>query len=251
MDKKRWIIVIIAMSCAVAVIVWIAVQASSQTQRTAETGPVVQSTTSADPSPGIPAKSTAAKEKKPAPEKTQHKESGPKKPHGSVENSNDKKAAQKKGVTPKTGNDAALAAIPQPIAKPVKLNKPSYLEPGLSVSVSDFRAVNGVAKGIGEIAGPAISFKVVIKNRTDKAISTSNALVNVTYGRAKVPAIQLSGPGAAAFPEMVKAGLSASATLVFSVPSKERANVRVLFNYEASSPIAAFEGAAPEPKGKP
>jgi hypothetical protein len=121
------------------------------------------------------------------------------------------------------------------------------LAKGGKIRISSIEAVQGEAKGRGEIAGPSLKFKVTIDNPTDEAILTGNMLVNVESGSGKTPALQLSGPGAEAFPASVAPRSSASAVYVFNVAPAERDRVRILFDYGLTDPIAVFEGAAGKP----
>ncbi|MBG6192122.1 cytoskeletal protein RodZ [Arthrobacter sp. CAN_A212] len=145
--------------------------------------------------------------------------------------------------------DAELAAIEQPVSEPVTLDEPSAFAKGITASVSSMEAIDAEAYGIGEIAGPALRFVITVENTTGEAVSLTNSVVNVEFGPDSLPAVQLTGSGATEFPATVDAGESAATTLVFSIPADQRDQVRILFNREASSPIAAFEGAAPGEEG--
>ncbi|MHA7277748.1 hypothetical protein ACX80O_14680 [Arthrobacter sp. Hz1] len=145
--------------------------------------------------------------------------------------------------------DAELATLEQPVSEPVDLEEPTVVTEGISARISTMEAIEAEAFGIGEIAGPALRFVITVENTTDDPVSLSNSVVNVEFGPESLPAVQLTGSGATGFPATVDAGGSASATLVFTVPADQRDQVRILLNLEASSPIAAFEGAAPGEEG--
>lgn len=145
--------------------------------------------------------------------------------------------------------DAELAAIEQPVSEPVTLEEPSAVAKGITATVSSMEAIEAEAFGIGEIAGPALRFVITVENTTGEAVSLSNSVVNVEYGPDSLPAVQLTGSGATEFPATVAAGESAETILVFSIPADERDTIRILLNVEASSPIAAFVGAAPVKEG--
>ena len=147
------------------------------------------------------------------------------------------------GVEPPLSNDAALAAVPQAVAPPVALAAPATVKTGLSAKVTNISAVEGEAKGIGEIAGPAIKFTIEVTNNTGADVSTNGVSVTVEYGKEAIPAGQLSDPVTADFPPVIAKDKSATATYVFSVPVDQRSLVRILLSLEASLPIAAFEGA--------
>ncbi|NOJ60759.1 hypothetical protein [Arthrobacter sp. 260] len=154
------------------------------------------------------------------------------------------------GVSGEPGqSDAELATVEQPVSEPVALGEPAVVTAGLTAAVSAMEAIEAEAFGIGEIAGPALRFVVTVENTSDEAVSLSNSVVNVEYGPESLPAVQLTGSGATEFPASVDAGASVSTTLVFSIPADQRDQIRILLNVEASSPIAAFVGAAPGEEG--
>lgn len=152
---------------------------------------------------------------------------------------------------PGLAKDAALAAISQPVAPAVPLDKTATVGTGLSAKVTALSAVEGEATGLGEIAGPALQFTVEISNGTGADVPADGVLVMLEYGKEAVPAMRLSGPGVTDFPAVMAKGQKSAATYVFNVPAEERAQVRILLSVDASTPIAAFEGAAPASKGTP
>ncbi|MEC5180191.1 hypothetical protein [Arthrobacter sp. CG_A4] len=142
-------------------------------------------------------------------------------------------------------SDQELAEIPQPTAAPVEIKAKKAVKGGVSATITDMTAVQGVATGIGEVAGPAVRFKVTIVNDTAKAISLDAAVVDVSFGKDQEPAGQLSGPDAVTFPASVAPGTSGVGIFVFSVPAEARDKVKIYFNLEAETPIATFEGKLP------
>jgi hypothetical protein len=149
-------------------------------------------------------------------------------------------------VDRKGKTEQELATISQPVAPPVPLTAKKTVKAGITATITELQAVDGEARGIGEIAGPAIRFKVTVSNGTAAAVKLGTALVTVSYGKDETPASPLSGPGTSEFPLTVAAGASASSTLVFGVPLDQRADVRIQFSIDALTPIAAFEGQAPQ-----
>lgn len=142
-------------------------------------------------------------------------------------------------------SEEQLAAIPQPVAAAVPLTQKKEVKSGVSAAITELQAVEGEARGIGEIAGPAIRFKVTVTNDTAGDVSLESALVNVSYGADDTPASGLSGPDPVPFPDSVKVGETVSAVYVFGVPKDARNLVKIYFNLEAATPVAAFEGQAP------
>ncbi|MGA7206285.1 MAG: hypothetical protein WBX27_16835 [Specibacter sp.] len=157
--------------------------------------------------------------------------------------------SQRATAAAKAKADKALAAVPQATAAPVALASVSKPEAGVSVTVSKVEAVAGVAQGPGQVAGPSVRFTLTFTNNGKTAVNTGGAVVNVDTGANHVPALPLSGPGAVSFPASTGPGQSSSCTFVFLIPNNQRDSVRILFNYNVSSSIAAFEGAVPKAQG--
>jgi hypothetical protein len=116
---------------------------------------------------------------------------------------------------------------------------------GVSATITEIEAVEGEAKGIGEVAGPALRFKVTVINDSAAEISLDTAVITVSYGEDNSPASGLSGPNIEPFPATAAAGTSASGIFVFGVPKEARNVVKIYLNLDAGTPIAAFEGQAP------
>lgn len=131
------------------------------------------------------------------------------------------------------------------VREPVPIDEPAEVFDGVSAAVSSLEAVDGEARGPGDVAGPSVRVTVAVTNDTATSIDLSTAVVNVTYGDDDSPASSLPGPGVEAFPGSVAAGATAVATLVFSVPIDQRAGITVTFDYSVDVPIVAFTGPAP------
>ena len=142
-------------------------------------------------------------------------------------------------------SEQQLAEIPQPTAAPVDLKDKKAVKGGVSATITEIQSVQGEAKGIGEIAGPAVRFKVTVTNSTAGPISLDSAVVDVTFGRDDEPAGALSGPDTAAFPSLVAPGTSGVGVFVFAVPLDARDNVKIHLNLEAETPVATFAGKVP------
>lgn len=148
-------------------------------------------------------------------------------------------------VDRKDKSEEELAAIPQPVAAPVTLQAKKTVKGGVTATITELAAVQGVAKGIGEIAGPAVRFKVTVTNDTAIPLSLDGAAVDVSFGSEEEPASPLSGPDPVAFPSSVAPGASGTGVFVFGVPPEARDKVTIHFNLEAETPIATFAGKAP------
>lgn len=148
-------------------------------------------------------------------------------------------------VDRKGKTEQELAAIEQPAAAPVDLRAKKVVKGGVTATIAEMTAVQGVATGIGEIAGPAVRFKVTVVNDSAAALSLDRAVVDLSYGNDEQPAAQLSGPDPVAFPSSVAPGASGVGVFIFAVPLDGRDKVKIHFNLEAETPIATFAGQAP------
>jgi hypothetical protein len=148
-------------------------------------------------------------------------------------------------VDRKGKSDQELATIAQPVAAAVDLMSRKAVKGGVSATITEMTAVQGVAAGIGEVAGPAIRFKVTVFNDTAEALPLDRAVVDISYGNDEQPATPLSGPDPTAFPASVAPGESGLGVFIFAVPLDARDKVRIHFNLEAETPIATFAGTAP------
>lgn len=154
-------------------------------------------------------------------------------------------AADPAPVDRKGKSEEELATIPQPVAPPVDLKSRKTVKGGVSATITEMAAVQGEAKGIGEVAGPAVRFKITVLNDTATALTLDGAVVDVSYGDDEQPASQLSGPDPTAFPASVAPGESGVGVFIFAVPLDARDKVKIHFNLEAETPIATFAGQAP------
>ena len=134
---------------------------------------------------------------------------------------------------------------PPPVAAAKGFGSEADVATGVKTKVKALKSVQGEARGVGEVGGPAVQFTLEVTNTTAAPISLAEAVVNVERGADRIPAEELSGPGAVPFPAEVAPGQKVSGVFVFQVPPEERKTVRVLFHYQAVLPVAAFEGAAP------
>ncbi|WP_104132336.1 hypothetical protein [Cryobacterium sp. M91] len=142
------------------------------------------------------------------------------------------------------GVPSSEVAPPQ-VQEPVPLTDPAVAVPGVVFSISELEAVEGVARGPGEIAGPSLRFAVSVRNDTAATVSLTSTVVNFFFGAAQSPATELAAPGGVPFPDAVAAGQAAQGVFVFTVPADARDEVQIAVDYSAGVPIVLFEGAAP------
>lgn len=134
---------------------------------------------------------------------------------------------------------------PPPQAPPVSFDESAEVIPGVTFSIADLEAVEGEAEGRGEVAGPAIRFRVDVVNATAAPVDLSTTVVNVFVGPAQDPAQDLAGPGAESFPAEVAPSGTASGVFVFTVPLEQRDQVTISVDYAVGVPIVVFQGSAP------
>ncbi|GMA92785.1 hypothetical protein [Homoserinibacter gongjuensis] len=74
-----------------------------------------------------------------------------------------------------------------PAGDPVPIDTPAEVVTGLTASISGIEAVDGVAKGPGEVSGPSIRFTVTIANATGAPVDLTGTVVTVDYGADRTP----------------------------------------------------------------
>ncbi|RIJ51509.1 hypothetical protein DZG00_08610 [Clavibacter lycopersici] len=146
--------------------------------------------------------------------------------------------------SPVTSQDPADGQAPPEEASPVALDATAEPVPGVSASIGSLAAVDGVADGPGEVAGPAVSFTLTIENRTDAAVSLASTVVTVASGDDLLPADPLS-TGSAPLPAEAAPGETVTGTYVFALPLERRDDVRIAVDYMAGTPVVVFQGPAP------
>lgn len=134
---------------------------------------------------------------------------------------------------------------PPPQAPPVGFDEPAEVVPGVTFSIADLEAIEGEAEGRGQVAGPAIRFRVDIINATSEPVDLGTTVVNLFMGTSQNPAQDLSGPGVEPFPAQVGAGGTASGVFVFNVPLEHRDQVTISVDFAVGVPVVVFQGSAP------
>jgi hypothetical protein len=127
----------------------------------------------------------------------------------------------------------------------VPLTDSAAAVPGVVFSVGTLDAVDGVARGPGEVGGPSLRFTVTVRNDTADTVSLTSTVVNLFFGSELNPATELTASGGAPFPQSVAPGATQQGIFVFAVPTDQREQVRIAVDYTVGVPIVLFEGAAP------
>lgn len=131
-----------------------------------------------------------------------------------------------------------------PTHKPVPIKTPAPFGDGVTANIVSVVPVQSVAKGPGEISGPAIKVTILLDNGTKAAISVNQVTVNVSYGAAANPSIPVtSDPSSKPFTGTVATGASVRGTYIFDIPKDQRSKVTISVSYAALSPIVVFTGA--------
>lgn len=142
-------------------------------------------------------------------------------------------------------SDSPTPVAQPPAGDPVPIDAPAEVTKGLTASISGIEAVDGVAKGPGEVSGPSIRFTVTIANATGAAVDLTGTVVTVDYGADRTPAGQLYEPGAVPLATSVAAGGTASGVFVFAIPPESRGLVHITVDYAVDVAPLVFAGATP------
>lgn len=148
-------------------------------------------------------------------------------------------------AVPKPTEGVVAEPAPPAAQVPVALTDSAAAVPGIIFSVGTLEAVDGAARGPGEVGGPSLRFTVTVRNDTSAAVSLTSTVVNLFFGADQSPATELSASGGAPFAEAVAPGATEQGTFVFTVPTDQRDQVRIAVDYSAGVPIVLFEGTAP------
>jgi len=145
---------------------------------------------------------------------------------------------------PAPASPAAVPAGEMRVRPAVPLDAAAHFDRALSLRVTEVEAVRGVARGPGEIAGPAVRLTVRLTNRGGRPVSLESVVLAVSYGRDETPAVTLSGPGGRPFGGELGPGRSQSARYVFAIPVAARGDVRVVASYTGAAPAVQLVGSA-------
>lgn len=160
------------------------------------------------------------------------------------------------GPTPEPAPSSGPTATPSPgsldvvpvqevsTKPPVPLTEPADFDNGMTLAIERIESVQGVARGTGEVAGPALRLTLRMSNGSDSAVSLESAVVDLTTGADQTPAPTLTDPGGRPFAGDVPAGGSRTGVYVFAVPEDARDRLRVAVSYLSGAPVVVLAGAA-------
>ncbi len=123
------------------------------------------------------------------------------------------------------------------------LTAPARPDAGVTVQVTDVRAVSTEARFPGEIAGPGIAVTVHVTNSGSAAIDLDNAIVDVLRADG-IRAVQVSGSPAAPMSGSLAPGQETGGVYVFTIPQDQRNPISIRFSYAAQTPTVLFVGSA-------
>ena len=146
--------------------------------------------------------------------------------------------------TPSPGSLDVVPVEEVSTAPAVPLTATADFGTGMKLRVEKIESVEGVARGTGEIAGPALRLTLRVSNDSNSAVSLESAVVDVTTGADRTPAPTLTGPGGKPFEGEVRAGGSMTAVYVFAVPEVARDHLQVAVSYASGAPVVLLAGAA-------
>ncbi len=139
--------------------------------------------------------------------------------------------------------EETVSAKPEVTKKPVKLDKPSDAGGGVQVRISAVKAITAKAQLPGEVAGPAVSLTLVVKNGSDQAVNLDTVVVTLLNSD-QAPGIEMTAKPAAPFSGTLKAGKSTTGVYVFTVGRSLRNPISVNVTLNGEAPVLLFKGNA-------
>ena len=146
-------------------------------------------------------------------------------------------------VPPPTPGTAESTVPSQKVTrrKPVDLAAEGQAADGVRVQLTKIEAIQAMARGAGEVAGPALAVTVQIDNSTGRAVSLASAVVNLTAADGS-PGGSMSGEPAVLLPQAVEPRSTVSGVYVFTVPQGKRNPVTIDVTVTPNDPVVVFRG---------
>ena len=142
----------------------------------------------------------------------------------------------------------SLATVPVGTVVPelaVPIDEPAIDARAVTVSLTTREAVQGEARGLGQVAGPAVRMEITFTNGSSRPVSLDAVIVDVVYGADRTSASSMSGPRVVALSGTLAVGASRVGAFVFDVPVDQRDLVTITVVRSADAPPVMFEGAFP------
>lgn len=115
---------------------------------------------------------------------------------------------------------------------------------GATVWLEDFTSVAQAGSVAGEVGGPAVQFDVLIHNDGSTPLDLSTLAVTASYGDQRTPAEDVVTGDSRPLVGMVEPGGTVRGTLVFVVPTDERADLLISVDLASDAQVIQFQGAA-------
>ena len=128
------------------------------------------------------------------------------------------------------------------VRPPAAIDEAAPITPGLTAEISRVEAVDGTARGPGEVAGPSLRVTVSIVNSTAADAPLNTTVVSSYFGADRTPAPELREPGGSPLPAVVRAGTTVTGVYIFTVPEDERRNVTIMVDYSVDVDPLIFQG---------
>ena len=145
-------------------------------------------------------------------------------------------------VPPPTPGDveSTVEAKPEPSKKPVRLNKSSRTGTGLTARLTTIKAIDAKAQLPGEVAGPALSLSVEVRNTGAKTVDL-NAVVVTVLDSDEAPGGEMSSAPAQPLKGKLRAGKTVRGVYVFTIDKNKRNPVTVTVSI-SDAPVLVFTG---------
>lgn len=141
-------------------------------------------------------------------------------------------------ATSQAPNDSQVV----PDVTPIDIEDPGAIKEGLTVQVTAVEAVDGTARGPGEVAGASVRITVTVINTSSAELTLRTAVVSCYFGPDRTPAQELREPGGRPLPELITANSAVDGVYIFTVPPDQRSDVTLLVDYSVDVVPVLFHG---------
>jgi hypothetical protein len=126
-------------------------------------------------------------------------------------------------------------------ARPVATDQTATFGNRVTARISSLKRINAVARGVGEISGPAVAVSFRIENGSGNSIDVGSVTANL-QDAAGTPSTSMIGSPAEPFAGSVAPGRSGTGTYVFALSKSHRNPVTISLSYTPVAPVVLFEG---------
>lgn len=126
-------------------------------------------------------------------------------------------------------------------ASPVATDQTATFGNRIAARISTIKKITAVARGAGEVSGPAVAVTFVIENGSGSSIDLGTVTANL-QDAAGVPSVSMVASPAQPFAGTVGAGKSRTATYVFALAPSHRNPVTISLSYTTAAPVVLFVG---------